>query len=120
MEYEIVKEGIINSWASFCTSSMILCIPNFFRYDLITSPSPFDVVYLCVIVIGCLNMSIDNILPETVIRKMRESDGRLIDTYANASVMFADIVGLVVFSFQLPLIPQGLFVVCLLNRILLS
>eukprot|EP00002_Diphylleia_rotans_P037546 TRINITY_DN839_c0_g1_i5.p1 TRINITY_DN839_c0_g1~~TRINITY_DN839_c0_g1_i5.p1 ORF type:complete len:963 (+),score=213.17 TRINITY_DN839_c0_g1_i5:117-3005(+) len=42
-----------------------------------------------------------NILPETVIRKMRESDGRLIDTYANASVMFADIVGFTVLSSKL-------------------
>eukprot|EP00002_Diphylleia_rotans_P003601 TRINITY_DN124_c0_g1_i13.p1 TRINITY_DN124_c0_g1~~TRINITY_DN124_c0_g1_i13.p1 ORF type:complete len:1006 (-),score=235.88 TRINITY_DN124_c0_g1_i13:351-3368(-) len=42
-----------------------------------------------------------NILPESVIRKMRDSDGKIIDTYDTASVMFADIVGFTVLSSKL-------------------
>eukprot|EP00002_Diphylleia_rotans_P014686 TRINITY_DN2859_c0_g1_i2.p1 TRINITY_DN2859_c0_g1~~TRINITY_DN2859_c0_g1_i2.p1 ORF type:complete len:989 (-),score=202.46 TRINITY_DN2859_c0_g1_i2:533-3499(-) len=42
-----------------------------------------------------------NILPESVIRKMRESEGKIIDIYANSSIMFADIVGFTVLSSKL-------------------
>eukprot|EP00002_Diphylleia_rotans_P011030 TRINITY_DN218_c0_g1_i1.p1 TRINITY_DN218_c0_g1~~TRINITY_DN218_c0_g1_i1.p1 ORF type:complete len:1005 (-),score=206.08 TRINITY_DN218_c0_g1_i1:560-3574(-) len=42
-----------------------------------------------------------NILPESVIEKMRGGDGRLIDTYENATVLFADIVGFTILSSKL-------------------
>eukprot|EP00002_Diphylleia_rotans_P006237 TRINITY_DN155_c0_g1_i13.p1 TRINITY_DN155_c0_g1~~TRINITY_DN155_c0_g1_i13.p1 ORF type:complete len:1021 (+),score=232.62 TRINITY_DN155_c0_g1_i13:114-3065(+) len=42
-----------------------------------------------------------NILPESVITKMREGGGKLIDTYGNASVLFADVVGFTVLSSKL-------------------
>eukprot|EP00002_Diphylleia_rotans_P006234 TRINITY_DN155_c0_g1_i10.p1 TRINITY_DN155_c0_g1~~TRINITY_DN155_c0_g1_i10.p1 ORF type:complete len:1014 (+),score=220.69 TRINITY_DN155_c0_g1_i10:52-3093(+) len=42
-----------------------------------------------------------NILPEAVIDKMKASNGRLIDVYESASVLFADIVGFTVLSSKL-------------------
>eukprot|EP00002_Diphylleia_rotans_P011034 TRINITY_DN218_c0_g2_i4.p1 TRINITY_DN218_c0_g2~~TRINITY_DN218_c0_g2_i4.p1 ORF type:complete len:1015 (-),score=243.78 TRINITY_DN218_c0_g2_i4:620-3664(-) len=42
-----------------------------------------------------------NILPESVITKMREGEGKLIDSYPNASVLFADVVGFTVLSSKL-------------------
>eukprot|EP00002_Diphylleia_rotans_P035887 TRINITY_DN786_c0_g1_i4.p1 TRINITY_DN786_c0_g1~~TRINITY_DN786_c0_g1_i4.p1 ORF type:complete len:1003 (+),score=225.94 TRINITY_DN786_c0_g1_i4:46-3054(+) len=42
-----------------------------------------------------------NILPESVVEKNRSGDGKLIDTYDNVTVLFADIVGFTVLSSKL-------------------